>query len=137
MFTKIDHIAIAVDNLEDSIQLYETRFHAKVVHREFIEHDGVDIAVIEVGDTSIELVEGKSAQSPIRKFVQTKGPGIHHIAFEVEDIRAALAELKGKSLALIDDEPRRGKEGSLVAFIHPKSTQKILYELVEKKSSNE
>jgi methylmalonyl-CoA/ethylmalonyl-CoA epimerase len=133
MFKQIDHIAIAVDNLDEAVQLYENQFQARVSHREFIEQDGVEIAVITVGGTSIELVEGRSEKSPIRRYVANRGPGIHHIAFEVEDIESAIAALRSASIELIDDKPRPGKEGSLVAFIHPKSTQKILYELVQKK----
>jgi methylmalonyl-CoA/ethylmalonyl-CoA epimerase len=135
MFKQIDHIAIAVENLDEAVRLYEKHFRARVSHREIIEQDGVEIAVITVGGTSIELVEGKTDKSPIRNYVAKKGPGIHHIAFEVDDIESAIASLRASSVQLIDDEPRPGKEGSLVAFIHPKSTQKILYELVQKKKS--
>lgn len=137
MFKQIDHIAIAVEDLDKAVALYEENFAAHVSHRERIETDGVEIAVIEVGGTSIELVEAKSEKSPIRKFIESKGAGIHHIAFEVDDIESAIALLKAGSIELIDEKPRPGKEGSLVAFIHPRSTQKILYELVQKKLSND
>jgi methylmalonyl-CoA epimerase len=133
MFKQIDHIAIAVEDLDEAVRLYEKQFQTHVSYREYIEQDGVEIAVIKVGGTRIELVEGKTEKSPIQSFVSTKGPGIHHIAFEVDDIESAIASLKDASMQLIDDKPRMGKEGSLVAFIHPKSTQKVLYELVQKK----
>ena len=133
MFKGIDHIAIAVENLDASIQLYEKTFQLTVLHREYIERDGIEIATIDVGGTCIELVEGKRADSPIRKYVEKRGPGIHHIAFEVENIVAALEKLQKDSIQLIDRQPRPGKEGSMVAFINPGSTQKILYELVQKK----
>ncbi len=136
MFKKIDHIAIAVENLDEAVRLYEQHFQSAVSHREFIEQDGVEIAVIPVGDTSIELLEAKSENSPIHSFIAKKGPGIHHIAFEVEDIESAIASLRAHSIQLIEEKPRTGKEGSLVAFIHPKSTQKILYELVQKERSD-
>jgi methylmalonyl-CoA epimerase len=135
MFKKIDHIAIAVEDLDEAVRLYEKQFATQVSHRDFIEKDGVEIAVIEIGGTSIELVEGKLENSSIRKYIESKGPGIHHIAFEVDDIEAAMASLSVSSIKLIDEKPRTGKEGSLIAFIHPKSTQKVLYELVQKKPS--
>ena len=135
MFKQIDHIAIAVEDLDEAIRLYEEQFATHVSNREFIEKDGVEIAVIEVGGTSIELVEAKSEYSSIHRFIATKGAGIHHIAFEVDDIKSAIASLEEASVELIDKTPRTGKEGSLVAFIHPKSTQKVLYELVQKKPS--
>ncbi len=92
---------------------------------------GVETATFEIGGTAIELVQGTTDGSPIRKFVETKGPGIHHIAFAVGDVEDAIAALKKDGLRLIDETPKPGKEGSLIAFIHPKSTQKILFELVE------
>jgi methylmalonyl-CoA epimerase len=131
MINKIDHIAIAVENLDEAIGLYENTLGLKATHRERVAGFEVDIATFELGGTAIELVEGKTDDSAIRKYVQTHGPGIHHIAFAVDDIEKTLAALKAKGVRIIDEKPRRGKEGSLVAFIHPKSTQKILYELVE------
>jgi len=135
MFKQIDHIAIAVDDLDVAVRLYEEKFHAKISHREYIERDGVEIAVIEVGATSIELIAPRSEKSPIHGYLAKKGPGIHHIAFEVDDIESAVAALRAAGVRLIDEKPRPGKEGSLVAFLHPESTQKILYELVQKKRS--
>ncbi|NIM19063.1 MAG: methylmalonyl-CoA epimerase [Candidatus Latescibacteria bacterium] len=132
MFKGIDHVSIAVENLEEAVALYVERFGACIKHREFIEKDGVEVATVDIGGMCIELVEGKRSDSPIRKFVEKRGPGIHHIAFEVDDIEAALASLEAASIQLIDKKPRAGKEGSLVAFVHPASTQKILYEIVQK-----
>jgi methylmalonyl-CoA/ethylmalonyl-CoA epimerase len=131
MINGIDHIAIAVENLDESIALYEKTLGLKVTHRERIAGFDVDTATFEIGGTAIELVEGKTDESAIRKFVQAHGPGIHHIAFAVDRLDDTLAALKAQGLRLIDETPRRGKENSLVAFIHPKSTQKILYELVQ------
>jgi methylmalonyl-CoA epimerase len=132
MIEKIDHIAIAVENLDEAIVLYEKTLGLKVAHREHIPGFEVDTATFDIGDTSIELVEGKSEESAIRKFIKTHGPGIHHIAFAVKDLQGSLAALKAQGARLVDETPRRGKENSLVAFIHPKSTQKILYELVQR-----
>ena len=127
----IDHIAIAVENLDEALAVYEKTFGLTAAHREYVEDFGVEIATLPIGDTAIELIEGKDPVSPIRKFVATRGPGLHHIAYTVDDIVAALAELEAAGVQLIDKTPRRGKENSLVAFIHPRSTQKVLYELVQ------
>ena len=131
VFDRIDHIAIAVESLDDTIALYEKTFGLPVSHRELVADFNVEIATIEVGETAIEFLEGKSDDSPIRKFIQKRGPGIHHIAYVVEDIEQALAKLRAQGVQLIDEKPRRGKENSLVAFIHPASTAKVLYELVQ------
>jgi len=128
---KIDHIAIAVENLDEAVELYERILGLAVTHRERVAAFETDTATFELEGTAIELVQGTSEESAIRKFVKARGPGIHHIAFAVEDIEQALADLKAKGVRLIDEAPRRGKENSRVAFIHPDSTQKILYELVQ------
>jgi len=132
MIGDIDHIAIAVENIEQAIELFEKNLGLKLTHRETVAGYDVETATFAIGGTSIELVEGKTDESAVRKFVQSKGPGIHHIAFAVDDIEQAIDQLEATGLQMIDKQPRRGKEGSLVAFIHPKSTQKILYELVER-----
>jgi methylmalonyl-CoA/ethylmalonyl-CoA epimerase len=133
MFKAVDHISIAVKDLDASIEQFRDTFGVPVKHREILEANGVEIALIEIGGTSIELVQGISDTSPIRMYVENKGPGIHHIAFEVEDIHETLKILAAAGIEMIDRTPRRGKQGSLIAFIHPDSTQKILYELVQKK----
>jgi methylmalonyl-CoA epimerase len=127
----IDHIAIAVENLDRAIELYEGVLGLKVTGREYVHDFDVEIATIEFGDAAVELIEGKSDDSPIRRFVRKRGPGLHHIGFIVDDIEAAITELQSAGLTLIDEKPRRGKENSLVAFVHPNSTQKVLYELVQ------
>ena len=131
MIENVDHIAIAVDDLDGAIELYRNVLGLEVAHREYVADFDVDTATFDVGGTSIELLEGKTAESAIRRFVQSRGPGLHHIAFVVEDIEKSLSQLKADGIRLIDSKPRRGKENSLVAFIHPKSTQKVLYELVQ------
>ena len=131
MIKRIDHIAIAVTNLDDAIELYKKVLGIEVAHREYVEEFKTDTATFKLGDSAIELVEGKSEDSAIKKFVESKGPGIHHIAVVVENIEATIAQLKSDGVKLIDESPRPGKENSRVAFIHPKSTERVLYELVE------
>jgi methylmalonyl-CoA/ethylmalonyl-CoA epimerase len=131
MIRKIDHIAIAVENLDEALALYESALGLKAACRERIPGFGVETATIPVGDTAIELVEGTSDDSAIRKFVRARGAGIHHIAFAVDDISSSIATLRERGVRLVDAAPRRGKDNSLVAFIHPASTLKILYELVQ------
>lgn len=128
---RIDHIAIAVEDLDASLVTFESLFGTKPSHREKVEGFGVDIATLSVGGTDIELLQANREDSPIRKFIEKRGPGIHHIAFVVDDVTATLAELEAQGVELIDRAPRRGKGGSLVAFVHPRSTQKVLYELVQ------
>jgi methylmalonyl-CoA/ethylmalonyl-CoA epimerase len=131
MINSIDHIAIAVADLDAAIELYEKTLGLTLTHREHVESFGVDTATFNVGGTAIELLEGKTEGSAIRRFVETRGPGLHHIAVVVEDIEKSLEALRAEGVRLIDKTPRPGKENSLVAFIHPKSTQKVLYELVQ------
>jgi len=129
---KIDHIAIAVENLDEAVEHFKRLFGLTVTHRETVPDYKTDTATFDLGGTAIELIQGTTEESTIRKFVKARGPGIHHIAFAVEDIEQALADLKAKGVRLIDEAPRRGNENSRVAFIHPESTQKILYELVQR-----
>jgi len=131
IFDKVDHIAIAVEDLDRALKMYTSVFGIRADHREYIEDYDVEIATLDAGNTAIELIEGKSETSPIRKFVETRGPGLHHVAFVVEDIQSALDKLREEGVTLIDETPRRGKDNSLVAFIHPKATERVLYELVE------
>lgn len=131
MFESVDHIAIAVADLERSIRLYTETFGVPPTHREIVGESGVEIATFALGGTAIELVTPLGPESPIQKFLDTRGPGLHHIAFRVADIEAALETLRSRGIELIDETPRRGKENSRVAFVHPRSTEKVLYELVE------
>jgi methylmalonyl-CoA/ethylmalonyl-CoA epimerase len=133
MIKGIDHVAIAVENLDETLERFEKLFGAKAEHREVIESYNVEVATVNLGNTCIEFVEGKTPDSPTRKYIDRRGPGIHHIALEVENISAAIAALTASGAEMIDRTPRTGKGGSLVAFVHPKSLGKILYELVENK----
>lgn len=132
MIEGINHIAIAVADIEQSIVMFKALFDLEVSHREYIESYDVETATYKIGGTEIELIEGKSDESSIKKYVAHNGPGIHHIALEVDDIAEAVRKLKASSVKLIDDSPRRGKEGSRVSFIHPSATQGILFELVQR-----
>jgi methylmalonyl-CoA epimerase len=128
---RIDHIAIAVDDLEASLAMYKSMFGVEAGDREYVAEFEVDVATFTMGGTDVELLEGKTESCAIRRFVRERGPGLHHIAFAVDDIRATLQQLKTRGVRLIDEEPRRGKANSLVAFLHPKSTHGVLYELVQ------
>ena len=129
---KIDHIGIATNDIEQMASIYRDALGLKVVETEEVASQKVRVAMLPVGESRIELLEATAADSPISKFLAKRGPGIHHVAFKVDDIRAALAGLKSKGARLIDEEPRTGAGGCLVAFIHPSSTGGVLIELVER-----
>jgi methylmalonyl-CoA/ethylmalonyl-CoA epimerase len=124
------HIAVAVADVDEALATYQDLFGAVLDHRETVPDQGVDAAMVILGGNSIELLGATSPDTPVGKFLAKRGPGIHHIAFEVDDIRASLAELAAKGVTLIDAEPRRGLHGLEVAFIHPENTYGVLYELV-------
>jgi methylmalonyl-CoA/ethylmalonyl-CoA epimerase len=128
---KIDHIGIATRQLEESTALWEDVLGLKVDSTEELGEQGVRIAMMPLGETHIELLEPLTSESPVGKFLDKRGPGIHHIAIRVNDIRAALGQLKQKGTRLIDETPRIGARGCLVAFIHPSSTNGVLLELVQ------
>jgi len=129
---KIDHIGIATNDIEQMASIYRDALGLNVVETEEVASQKVRVAMLPVGESRIELLEATAADSPISKFLARRGPGIHHLAFKVDDIRAALADLKSKGARLIDEEPRTGAGGCLVAFIHPSSTGGVLIELVER-----
>ena len=129
---KIDHIAIAVEDLDEAIEHYARTFGLAPARRERVEEMGADTATFELAGAAIELVQGTSEESPVGRFVKARGPGIHNVAFEVEDIERTVADLKAKGVRLVDERPRRGKGGSRVVFIHPGSAQGVLYELVQR-----
>ena len=128
---KIDHIGIATKQLEEGLAVWRDALGLKLDATEEIAEQGVRVAMLEVGDTHIELLEPLRADSPVGRFLEKRGPGIHHIAVEVSDINAALAELKNKGARLIDETPRVGAGGCLVAFVHPSTTNGVLLELVQ------
>lgn len=127
--THIEHIGIAVKNLDESIKFYEDVFGLKCYAIEEVKDQKVKTAFFQIGETKIELLESTEPDSPISKFIKNKGEGIHHIAFKTEDIDSSLKELKENNIKLIDEQPRKGAEDLNVAFIHPKAAKGVLIEL--------
>ena len=129
--THIEHLGIAVANLEESIKYYENVLGFKCYSIEEVKDQKVKTAFFKVGQTKIELLESTSPDGPIGKFIEKKGEGIHHIAFAVDGLQRSLDEVKEKGVRLIDEKPRPGAEGLNIAFLHPKSTHGVLTELCE------
>lgn len=128
---KIDHIGIATPRIEESLSFWRDALGLAVVHTEEVAEQGVRVAMLPVGEPRVELLEPMHDESPVAKFLRKRGPGIHHVAVRVDDIRASLARLKAGGARLIDEEPRVGAGGCLVAFVHPQSAGGVLLELVE------
>src|SRR5712692_3778534 len=128
---KIDHIGIATRGIDETAKFWCEALALDITETEEVVEQKVRVAMLAIGESHIELLEATSEDSPISKFLQKRGPGIHHIAIQIDDIRAALAQLKAKGARLIDEEPRIGAGGCLVAFVHPSSAGGVLLELVE------
>jgi methylmalonyl-CoA epimerase len=128
---KIDHIGIAVKSLGDAAALYENALGLKVSAYDQVDEQGVRVAMLNIGESRIELLEPTGPESPIQKFMTKRGEGIHHIAITVDDIDKALKQLKAAGVRLVDDEPRRGAHNTRIAFVHPSSTHGVLLELVQ------
>ena len=129
---KIDHLGIAVRSIEDSLRFYRDALGIELKGTEAVEDQGVTVALLPVGESRIELLEPVSEDSPVGRFIQKRGEGLHHICYEVEDLRSKLEELRSSGVRVLDGYPRRGAEGRLVAFLHPASANGVLVELVEK-----
>lgn len=129
--TRIDHLAIAVDNLDDALAFYRDTLGLEVSHTDLEEGQGVVVAFLPVGDSEIELIEPVDASSSVARYLQKRGPGLHHLCLEVDDLDAALARLGERGVQLIDEEPYIGTGGRRIAFIHPKSAFGVLVELYE------
>ncbi|KEO82365.1 methylmalonyl-CoA epimerase [Tumebacillus flagellatus] len=129
---KIDHVAIAVNSIEETLPVYTGGIGLKFLHEEVVEDQMARLAFIEVGESLIELLEPTCPESPIRKFLDKKGPGIHHIAYAVPDVVEALASAKEAGYRLIDEVPRKGGHGKLIAFLHPKDTHGVLTEFCQR-----
>lgn len=130
--THIEHLGIAVNSIEEALPYYENVLGFKCYNIETVEDQKVRTAFLEVGGTKIELLEATGPESAVAKFIESRGQGVHHVAFAVEDgVAGALAEAEGKGVRLIDRSPRKGAEGLNIAFLHPKSTQGVLTELCE------
>lgn len=132
MVKKVDHIGIAVKNLEETLKFYEEVLGIKSVGTEIVEEQKVKVAFLPIRDTEIELLETTEEDGPIAKFIEKRGEGIQHIAYKVDNIEKAIEELKAKGVRMIDERPRYGAGGARIAFLHPKSTFGVLIELCER-----
>ncbi len=132
MTERLDHIGIAVENLEQSVAFYRDVLGLELHGTETVEEQKVKVAFFPVGDTEIELLESTDPEGPIAKFIAAKGQGVQHLAFRVKDIEKTLADLKARGMRLIDEKPRYGAGGAKIAFLHPKATNGVLVELCQR-----
>jgi len=137
MIKKVDHIGIAVKSIEEALPFYTDVLGLKVQQIEEVESEKLKVAFIKVGDTKLELLEPTSPDSAVAKHIEKRGEGIHHVALGVESIQDRIDEIKAKGIQMIQDQPKTGAGGALVAFMHPKSTGRVLVELCEKKEKGE
>ena len=131
MFGRIDHVGIAVADVDAALALHEGIYGMPVVHRETVREQGVEAVLLDVGDGHVELLRPLADDTPVGRFLARRGPGLHHVAYQVADIDGALARLRELGVRMIDDAPRVGIRGSRVAFLHPSATAGVLTELVE------
>ena len=131
MFGRIDHIGVAVEDIDAAIELYRDSFGMELAHRETVESQGVEAVLLDVGDGNVELLRPLGPDTAVGKFLARKGEGLHHVAYAVDDIDAALTQIAAAGIQLIDSEPRTGIRDSRVAFLHPRSTGGVLTEIVE------
>jgi methylmalonyl-CoA epimerase len=131
MLTEIDHVAIAVNDLEAAIDYYRTAYGVEVEHRELVERDGVEEALLRVADSYVQLLTPTRDDSPVAKYLEKRGEGLHHVGYRVASCAEALARVKAEGGTLIDQAPRPGSRGTTVAFVHPKGAFGTLIELVE------
>jgi methylmalonyl-CoA/ethylmalonyl-CoA epimerase len=134
--TKIQHLGVAVGSINEAIGFWRDALGLELTDVEVIEDQGVKVAMLPIGESRIELLEATGDETPVGKFIAKRGPGIHHLCVEVNDINAKLAELKAHGVRLIDEQPRTGAGGALVAFVHPSSTGGVLIELTQKGSGS-
>jgi len=131
MFARIDHIGVAVEDLDAALALYDGELDLALVHRETVEAQGVEAVLLDIGENHVELLQPLGPDTPVGKFLASRGPGLHHVAYQTPDIDAELERLKAAGLRLIDETPRTGIRNSRVAFLHPKSTGGVLTEIVQ------
>jgi methylmalonyl-CoA/ethylmalonyl-CoA epimerase len=131
VFSRIDHIGVAVEEIETALELYRDSFELQVAHREVVEEQGVEAVLLDVGENHVELLAPLGPDTPVGKFLASKGPGLHHVAYQVADIEATLEALTQAGMQLIDRQPRTGIRGSRVAFMHPRATAGVLTEIVQ------
>ena len=131
MFARVDHIGVAVEDLDAAIALHERDYGMALVHREVIDEQGVEAVLLDVGENHVELLRPLSEDTPVGRFLASRGPGLHHVAYQVGDVDSTLAQLRERGLRLIDETPRTGIRGSRVAFLHPESSGGVLTEIVQ------
>ena len=131
MFARVDHIGVAVEDLEAAIALHEDAYGMALVHREVVDDQGVEAVLLDVGENHVELLRPLAEESPVGRFLANRGPGLHHVAYQVTDVQAVLADLRARGLQLIDETPRAGIRGSRVAFLHPAACGGVLTEIVQ------
>lgn len=131
MFQRIDHIGVAVDDIDAALELWQGAYAMALAHRETVEQQGVEAVLLDVGENHVELLAPLSADTPVGKFLAKRGPGLHHVAYQVTDIEATLEALRAAGLRLIDEHPRVGIRDSRVAFLHPSATGGVLTEIVQ------
>jgi methylmalonyl-CoA/ethylmalonyl-CoA epimerase len=131
LFARVDHIGVAVEDLDAAIALHEETYGMALVHREVVQEQGVEAVLLDVGEGHVELLRPLGADTPVGRFVASRGPGLHHVAYRVADVEATLAALRERGLRLIDERPRTGIRGSRVAFLHPSSSGGVLTEIVQ------
>lgn len=131
MFARVDHIGVAVEDLDAAIALHEQTYEMTLVHREVVEAQGVEAVLLDVGENHVELLRPLNEETPVGRFLAKRGPGLHHVAYQVTDVQATLATLRDRGLQLIDEQPRIGIRGSRVAFLHPASSGGVLTEIVQ------
>jgi len=136
MLSTIDHVGVAVDDIEAAVSLYRDSLGMPLVHRETVAEQGVEAALLDIGEGHVELLQPLGPDTAVGKFLARRGPGLHHVAYRVQDIERTLAELAAAGLRLIDEQPRMGIRGSRVAFLHPASTGGVLTELVQPARGN-
>jgi methylmalonyl-CoA/ethylmalonyl-CoA epimerase len=131
MLTTIDHVGVAVEDLEAAIARYRDQLGLELVHRETVSEQGVEAVLLDVGESHVELLSPLGPDTPVGRYLAKRGPGLHHVAYRVDDIEATLEELRAAGMRLIDERPRVGIRGSRVAFVHPASTGGVLSEIVQ------
>jgi methylmalonyl-CoA/ethylmalonyl-CoA epimerase len=131
MFSRIDHVGVAVHEIEPALEIYRDRFELQVAHREVVSEQGVEALLLDVGENHVELLAPLGEDTPVGRFLAKQGPGLHHVAYQVADIEQTLAQLKAAGMELIDERPRTGIRGSRVAFMHPRSSAGVLTEIVQ------
>ncbi len=127
----IDHIGIAVDDLDGAVDLYRRTLGVEPVHRERVDDQGVEEVLLPMGTSFVQLLGALGANTPVGEFLEARGPGLHHVAYRVADVEAALTRLRAQGMRLIDEAPRRGSRGTTIAFVHPKAFRGVLVELVQ------